>query len=74
MLGRFSSSSVGLNNRRLVCGVLPVAVLKLLQESGELVVLLAWRLVMHEHALEFTTNSLFKQGGQGFFRHLAFQG
>lgn len=74
MLGRFGSGSVGLNNRGLVCGVLPAAVLKLLQESGELVVLPAWRLVMHKHAPEFATNSLFKQGGQGFFRHLAFQG
>ena len=74
MLGRFSSSSVGLNNRGLVYSILLVVVLKLLQESSKLVVLLAQRLVIYKHALEFITNSLFKQGGQGFFRHLTFQG
>ena len=41
MWGRFNSSSIGLNNRGLVSGVLLVAVLKLLQESSELIVLLA---------------------------------
>jgi hypothetical protein len=29
---------------------------------------------MHKHALEFATNSLFKQGRQGFLRHLTLQG
>ena len=29
---------------------------------------------MYKHTLEFITNSLFKQGRQGFFRHLTFQG
>ena len=40
MLGRFSSSSIGLNNRGLVYSILLVVVLKLLQESSKLVVLL----------------------------------
>ena len=29
---------------------------------------------MYKHTLEFITNSLFKQGRQGFFRYLTFQG
>ena len=29
---------------------------------------------MYKHALEFITNSLFKQGGQGFLRYLTLQG
>ena len=29
---------------------------------------------MHKHALEFVTNSLFKQGRQGFLRYLTLQG
>ena len=74
MQGRFSSSSIGLNNRGLVSGILLVVVLKLLQESSKLIVLLAQRLVVYKHALEFITNSLFKQGRQGFLRHLALQG
>ena len=41
MLGRFNSSSIGLNNRGLVYGVLLAVVLKLLQKSSKLVVLLA---------------------------------
>ena len=73
MLGRFSNSSIGLNNRGLVYSILLVVVLKLLQEFSKLVVLLAQRLVIYKHTLQFITNSLFKQGRQGFFRYLIFQ-